>query len=831
MEIIHRGGAIALSAVAVTLLLLLLPPPFVAAATAPAAAVAAAANLGPGSNCTRWCGNISIPYPFGVEPGCYHAAGFNLTCRDSLRGNGLPPQLFLGDGTVQVLDISVPNATVRINSQPVDDDDDDDDDDNDDGDDNNDDGFTANRTWGGGLPRAGPYFLSEVTNSVAVVGCGVRVDLRGGARNDLIGSCTAVCPPVPQQSGAAVPRFSDGCIGVGCCQATIVIVDNGLKYIKPSWSDETLPAMLDWVISNSTCPMNTSAPECRSAHSFCQDSFAEGHRGYVCQCTHGYQGNPYVAGGCQDIDECKSPDIYLCYGQCRNTPGSFICQCPAGYIGNASVLNGCKDIDECEDAEAHSCYGVCLNFPGSFHCQCHNGTYGNPLKIGGCIAIKNSFTGLTIGLGVGVGTFLLFLALGGPFILRKIKLQKVKNVKQKFFNQNHGLLLQQLISRNTDIGERMIITLSELEKATDNFDRARVVGGGGHGIVFKGILNLHVVAIKKSKIVVQREIDEFINEVVVLSQVNHRNVVKLLGCCLETEVPLLVYEFISNGTLHHHCHTPWMNAGFRFVGASDGVEVEGYPSLLRAMMWRANFSFEPRYSFYARGTGLGLVDYRANLSIAPRFMPGSQELQFVEWGSSVEMAMQKVAYAAMVYLRHALPELARGPFEYFPSRAPGELVSEVVAVPPTAPYLVRYLVELVRAQDRIIRCLDYELGVTRSSFRRMQVDLEPFVRWGRVRRQVVYGGPRETVHELATPEFRFPSDGGFVAPPFIPLGVRMSTSSLPVRRFPIHTATAETLLGPRVWLSHLDVPDDCGGPSAHGMVEFPADFVRPPFAE
>ncbi|KAL6854278.1 hypothetical protein ACP4OV_019181 [Aristida adscensionis] len=274
-----------------------------------------------------------------------------------------------------------------------------------------------------------------------------------------------------------------------------------------------------------------------------------------------------------------------------------------------------------------------------------------------------------------------------------------------------------------------------------------------------------------------------------------------------------------------------MNAGFRFVGASDGVEVEGYPSLLRAMMWRANFSFEPRYSFYARGTGLGLVDYRANLSIAPRFMPGSQELQFVEWGSSVEMAMQKVAYAAMVYLRHALPELARGPFEYFPSRAPGELVSEVVAVPPTAPYLVRYLVELVRAQDRIIRCLDYELGVTRSSFRRMQVDLEPFVRWGRVRRQVVYGGPRETVHELATPEFRFPSDGGFVAPPFIPMGVRMSTSSLPVRRFPIHTATAETLLGPRVWLSHSDVPDDCGGPSAHGMVEFPADFVRPPFAE
>ncbi|KAJ8446566.1 hypothetical protein Cgig2_019719 [Carnegiea gigantea] len=161
-------------------------------------------------------------------------------------------------------------------------------------------------------------------------------------------------------------------------------------------------------------------------------------------------------------------------------------------------------------------------------------------------------TGLSISLG---SMILLFCAYGWYRFLRRRS--QIKQ-RAKFFKRNGGLLLQQqMASTESFVDRTKVFTSDELEKATNCFDANRVLGQGGQGTVYKGmLLDGRIVAIKKSKKVDESQLQHFINEVVVLSQINHRNVVKLLGCCLETPVPLLVYEYIPNGTLAQHIHNP-----------------------------------------------------------------------------------------------------------------------------------------------------------------------------------------------------------------------------------------------------------------------------------
>ncbi|KAJ6309446.1 hypothetical protein OIU77_015243 [Salix suchowensis] len=89
-----------------------------------------------------------------------------------------------------------------------------------------------------------------------------------------------------------------------------------------------------------------------------------------------------------------------------------------------------------------------------------------------------------------------------------------------------------------------------LEKATDFFSPSRKLGQGGAGSVFIGTLpNGETVAVKRLIFNTRQWVDEFFNEVNLISGIQHKNLVKLLGCSIEGPESLLVYEYVPNKSL------------------------------------------------------------------------------------------------------------------------------------------------------------------------------------------------------------------------------------------------------------------------------------------
>nr|XP_019705430.1 wall-associated receptor kinase 4-like [Elaeis guineensis] len=124
-----------------------------------------------------------------------------------------------------------------------------------------------------------------------------------------------------------------------------------------------------------------------------------------------------------------------------------------------------------------------------------------------------------------------------------------------FFDGNATLQISLLGFQDSNATLKIVST-EKLEKATNDFNERQILDRGGYGTVYKDILpSQDVAAIKKSKLVDENQIEQCINEIIILSHITRRNVARLLGYRLEIQVPLLVYEFISNGTLFHHIHS------------------------------------------------------------------------------------------------------------------------------------------------------------------------------------------------------------------------------------------------------------------------------------
>lgn len=104
-------------------------------------------------------------------------------------------------------------------------------------------------------------------------------------------------------------------------------------------------------------------------------------------------------------------------------------------------------------------------------------------------------------------------------------------------------------------GSARTFSSNEIERATDSFNESRVLGEGGFGRVYSGVLDDGMkVAVKVLKRDDQQGGREFLAEVEMLSRLHHRNLVKLIGICLEERSRCLLYELIPNGSVESHLH-------------------------------------------------------------------------------------------------------------------------------------------------------------------------------------------------------------------------------------------------------------------------------------
>uniref|UniRef100_A0A8R7NWB4 Protein kinase domain-containing protein n=1 Tax=Triticum urartu TaxID=4572 RepID=A0A8R7NWB4_TRIUA len=173
---------------------------------------------------------------------------------------------------------------------------------------------------------------------------------------------------------------------------------------------------------------------------------------------------------------------------------------------------------------AHSDCVDSTNGPG-YNCKCSKGYDGNAYLADGCTS-----------------------AIGGALVIAftafVIIIRKEKRKTKEFYEKNGGLTLE----------KAKVIKLFKKEELKPVLKISNLIGKGGFGEVYKGVVDDILVAVKKPISGNVLENKQFANEVIIQSQVIHKNIVRLIGCCLEVDTPMLVYEFISKGSLHDILH-------------------------------------------------------------------------------------------------------------------------------------------------------------------------------------------------------------------------------------------------------------------------------------
>lgn len=265
--------------------------------------------------CPSQCGNLTIPYPFGIGFSCSMAFGYTLTCDASTD----PPKTFIPipitDTKTQVFHISA--SEIRIINRVT---------------------FSCfnlqgdevlNRTEMIAFTDISPYSFSASANKFTVIGCdvlGIIVGLQGlgaacgslcakqedviGGYCSAIGCCQALIPKGLNAVGFtfSYPLNHSNVIGFNPCVYAFLAEEDKFVFqgasdlVDPNFANRTtknVPIVLDWSISNETCSQakqNLTSYACQG-NTTCSDSDS-GKGGYHCYCLPGYEGNPYLTPGC-----------------------------------------------------------------------------------------------------------------------------------------------------------------------------------------------------------------------------------------------------------------------------------------------------------------------------------------------------------------------------------------------------------------------------------------------------------------------------------------------------------------------------------------------------
>ncbi|KAL6616034.1 hypothetical protein ACP70R_038304 [Stipagrostis hirtigluma subsp. patula] len=176
---------------------------------------------------------------------------------------------------------------------------------------------------------------------------------------------------------------------------------------------------------------------------------------------------------------------------------------------------------------------------------------------------------------------------------------------------------------------RMLFTPENLTAITNDFDDENLLGEGGFGCVYKGILpDGRPVAVKKLKIGNGQGEREFKAEVDTISRVHHRHLVSLVGYCIADGQRMLVYDFVPNNTLYYHLHVSeaaldWRTRVKIAAGAARGIAYlheDCHPRIIHRDIKSSNILLDNNFEAQVSDFGLARLAADSNTHVTTRVM-------------------------------------------------------------------------------------------------------------------------------------------------------------------------------------------------------------------